>query len=98
MNFNARPKAVLYARTAAQVSAAVSCAAAWDVQVSAAGGRHSYQGASVPEGYLVVDLSNMTQASRPQRILAVAWRCRSGSSLRDGDPTAQRVASPVVWT
>lgn len=56
-----RPAAVAYARAAADVSAAVRCAWAAGVRVSAAGGRHNDEGLAVPDGYLVVDTSNMTK-------------------------------------
>jgi FAD/FMN-containing dehydrogenase len=62
-NFWNTPSAVVYARSAAEVAAAVTCGVKWSVRVSAASGRHSYLGQSVPDGMLVVDLSNMTHVS-----------------------------------
>lgn len=61
--FNSRiqqyPAAIVYASTTADVAAAVSCATRYGVRVSPACGRQGFQGAAVPDGYLVVDVSNL---------------------------------------
>lgn len=95
-NFDAHPKAVVYASTVGQVSAAVKCASDWNVRVSGASGRHSYQGASVPDGFLVVDVSNMTQA-RAHRAMLVVWLTQldAGQVMR---PSAPRPRGPRRWT
>lgn len=59
--FDPRPAAVYYAHSTEEVSQAVLCAAAANVSISPAGGRQSFQGWNVPDGYLVVDVSNMTE-------------------------------------
>lgn len=59
--FNAQqPHAIIYARDVDQVKESLNCARVYGFQVSAAGGRHSYQGSSVNNGGLVIDVSNMT--------------------------------------
>ncbi len=63
LRFSRKPAATVFARSTSDVVAAINCATAWGVRVSAAGGRHAYQGTSVQDGYLTVDLSNMTKAS-----------------------------------
>ncbi len=60
----ASPAATVYARSTADVVAAVKCATANNVRVSAASGRHAYEGTSVQSGYLIVDVSNLTKVSR----------------------------------
>ena len=55
------PAAVFYAYSTADVAAAVKCAHAWGVQISPAGGRQGFQGGAIQDGFLVVDVSNMTQ-------------------------------------
>lgn len=60
----ARPAAVYFAHDTAGAAAAVACAYRWAVRVSPAAGRQSLQGAAVVDGYLTVDVSNMTQASK----------------------------------
>jgi len=58
--FQQTPAAVVYAHQTADVQAAVKCAYKNNVQVTVAGGRHSYGGWSVVSDFLVVDTSNMT--------------------------------------
>lgn len=55
----ASPACVVKPRSAAEVAAAVKCAGDWGYRVSAAGGRHSFQGAALPAGYLVVDTAGL---------------------------------------
>ena len=55
----ANPACVVKPRSAAEVAAAVKCAGDWGYRVSAAGGRHSFQGAALPAGYLVVDTAGL---------------------------------------
>lgn len=61
MRFNPMPLAVFYAHQPEHVQAAVNCGRKWSVPVSAAAGRHNYQGDSVLSGGLTVDVSNMTK-------------------------------------
>lgn len=55
------PAAVLYAHSAADVAAAVGCAATWGVRVSPASGRHGLTGAAAQDGALLLDVSNMSR-------------------------------------
>lgn len=65
--FNSRtlrsPAAVFYAHATADVAAAVKCAHAWGLQISPAAGRQGFNGAAVQDGYLVIDVSNLTRTS-----------------------------------
>lgn len=69
---SAFPAAVFYAHDTADVSAAVRCAHRWGVRVSPASGRQGLQGASVMDGFLTVDVSNLTQARQQLRSAGVA--------------------------
>ena len=57
------PAAIVYAHSTSDVTEAVKCGLAWDVRVSAASGRHSNQATSLPDSYLIVDLTNLTKVS-----------------------------------
>ena len=59
--FAPRPAAVVYAHSVADITAAVKCGLAWDVRVSASSGRHSNQATSMPDNYLIIDLTNLTK-------------------------------------
>lgn len=61
--FNPFPAAVFYAHDKDEVAAATSCAYHWGFKVSPAAGRQSFQGWTIPAGYLVVDITNLTQAA-----------------------------------
>lgn len=65
--FNSRmlrePAATFYARSAADVAAAVACAQRFGVKVSPAGGRQGLLGGAVQHGYLTIDVSALTKAS-----------------------------------
>ena len=55
-----QPIAIIYAKDVREVKESLGCARTYGFQVSAAGGRHSYQGTSINNGGLVIDLSNIT--------------------------------------
>lgn len=57
------PAAIFYALNTEQVQAAVVCAAQLNLRVSAAGGRNSFLSMATPDGYIVIDLSNMKSLS-----------------------------------
>lgn len=51
--FEPKPVVVLYAHTTQDVSAAMVCSTLNNVRVSVAGGRHSYVGLAVLDGYMI---------------------------------------------
>lgn len=65
--FNSRvlrwPAATVYARTAADVAAAVACAQRHAVPVSPAAGRQGLLGGAVQDGALTIDVTALTKAS-----------------------------------
>lgn len=67
----AKPTVVLWAKTSLDVANGISCAYQHGYGVSAAGGRHSFQGASVPDGYVVVDTSGLDSISMNDTDLTV---------------------------
>lgn len=61
--FDVQPRAVVYCQGAADVAGAVRWARANDVPFRARSGRHSYEGYSLIEGGLVIDLGDMDNVS-----------------------------------
>ncbi|PSC68846.1 FAD-linked oxidase [Micractinium conductrix] len=60
------PAAIFYAQSTEEVAAVVKCAHDWGVAVSPAAGRQGFQGLSVPDGALVVDVTALTNTSLSQ--------------------------------
>jgi FAD/FMN-containing dehydrogenase len=61
IRFSRWPAAVVYAKSTWDVVRAVKCGYTWDVPLTVANGRHSYQGLSIIDGYLTIDTSNLTK-------------------------------------
>jgi hypothetical protein len=106
--FDAMPAAVFYAYATADVAAAVKCARDWGVRASPATGRHNLQGAAVQDGFLIIDLTNMTRV-----IFCARFACPKGMHMHahmcihslDPTPPASSpsagpprgAAAPRVW-
>ncbi len=63
-----KPIAVLYAGSHADVSAAITFAAERQLPVCARAGGHDHAGASICDGGIVVDVSNLKQVNMGRRV------------------------------
>ena len=92
------PAVIARCALAADVAAAVTFAAVHGLEITVRGGAHSMSGASVADGGLVIDLSQLNQVSvDPQAKLAWAGgaRCSPAWTPRPR-PTALRC--PPAWS
>lgn len=76
--FSPEPSAIVFARSTSDVVEATKCALGAGARMSVAGGRHAYQGTTMQDGYLTIDLSNMTKV---ELIQAPTLAARLGPGL-----------------
>ncbi len=72
------PFAIAYPSNTSEVTKIASCAYKHGVPITVAAGRHSFQGASIQSGYLVIDLSrtcNPPYVDREKRTLTMSGGC-----------------------
>ena len=58
-----KPTGIFYAHSTEEAAAAAACAFKAGVKLSPAGGRQGFQGRAVPDNFLVVDVTNITDTS-----------------------------------